>query len=219
MRRRCRDAGECKVLTNSILMSGNYAGPPGRNHHPMLCRGINSYTSPLIRADKMYEARKICNLIIARYGERSFDLTNLRLNKLLYFIQGWSLTSRPEGLIRNHFLAWQHGPVIRPVYDAFKSYGDSPISGLAEYLDYSSGITKPIYHNDISPADADTIMRVFESYAPHTTSELRNLSHEPGGPWDIVYRACLADKRMSPRIPNDLIRAHFLEKAGGKSRH
>jgi uncharacterized phage-associated protein len=167
----------------------------------------------------MYEARKLCNFIIARYDARSFDLTNLRLNKLLYFIHGWSLTSRPQGLVRNHFLAWQHGPVVRPVYDAFKNYGDSPVTRLAEYLDYSSGVTKPIDHEDILPADADTIMRVFESYAPYSTSELRKRSHEAGGPWDVVYRACLADKRMSPRIPNDLIRTHFLEKAGGKRRH
>jgi uncharacterized phage-associated protein len=167
----------------------------------------------------MYEARKICNFIIARYSERSFDLTNLRLNKLLYFIHGWSLTSRPQGLVRNHFLAWQHGPVIRPVYDAFKVYGESPVTQLAEYLDYSSGETKAIAHDDISPADADIIVRVFESYAPYTTSELRNKSHEAGGPWDVIYRACLADKRMSPRIPNELIRAYFLEKAGGSVRH
>src|SRR6476620_9105221 len=112
----------------------------------------------------MYEARKICNFLIERYGARSFDLTNLRLNKLLYFIHGWSLTSRPEGLVRNHFLAWQHGPVVRPVYDAFRSYGDNPITGLAEYLDYASGTTKPIDHDDISPTDVETITRVFESY-------------------------------------------------------
>lgn len=167
----------------------------------------------------MYEARKICNLLIARYGARSSDLTNLRLNKLLFFIHGWGLTSRPEGLVRNHFLAWQHGPVIRPVYDAFKQYGESPIRGLAEYLDYATGANKIIGYDDITPADADTVTRVFESYDRYSTGELYDLAHQPGGPWDIVYRACQADKRMSPRIPNDLIRAHFLEKAGGKVRH
>jgi uncharacterized phage-associated protein len=167
----------------------------------------------------MYEARKICNFIIARYGARSSDLTNLRLNKLLYFIHGWSLTSRAQGLVRNHFLAWQHGPVIRPVYDAFKEYGDNSITRLAEYLDYATGQNKILGYDDISVADADTITRVFESYNRYTTGELYDLAHEPSGPWDIVYRACQADKRMSPRIPNELIKAHFLEKAGGKVRH
>jgi uncharacterized phage-associated protein len=167
----------------------------------------------------MYEARKVCNFLIARYGERSFDLTNLRLNKLLYFIHGWGLTSRPEGLVRNHFLAWQHGPVIKPVYDAFKNFGDKPVTRPAQFLDYATGTTRTIEHDDITVADAKTICHVFENYATYTTSELRNLSHEAGGPWDVVYRACLNDKRMSPRIPNDLIRQHFLHKAGGQIRH
>jgi uncharacterized phage-associated protein len=167
----------------------------------------------------MYEARKLCNFIIAHYGAGSSDLTNLRLNKLLYFIHGWSLTSRPQGLVRNHFLAWQHGPVVRPVYDAFKIYGENPVGGLAEYLDYASGQTKAVDYDDIVASDGDTIRRVYESYAPYATGELLRMSHESGGPWDIVYRASLGDKRMSPRIPNDLIRTHFLEKAGGKVRH
>lgn len=167
----------------------------------------------------MYEARKISNFLIVRYGGPSYDLTNLRLNKLLYFIHGWALTSRPDGLVRNHFIAWEHGPVIRPVYDAFKGFQDKPITKLAEHLDYATGTTMPIAHDDIAPADAEIITRVFENYATYSTSQLRNLSHVPGGPWDVVYRAYLNDKRMSPRIPNDLIRQHFLQEAGGKIRH
>src|SRR5262249_58682472 len=132
---------------------------------------------------------------------------------------GWSLTSRPQGLVRNHFLAWQHGPVVRSVYDAFKIYGEDQIRGLAEYLDYATGLNKIVGYDDISAADADVIMRVFETYDRYTTGELYDQAHEPGGPWDLVHRACLADKRMSPRIPNDLIRADFLKKAGGKVRH
>jgi uncharacterized phage-associated protein len=167
----------------------------------------------------MYEARKICNFIIARYGQSSFDLTNFRLNKLLYFIHGWSLITRPQGLVRNHFEAWKFGPVVRPVYDAFKRYGEGKVTEQASHLDYASGQNKIIAFDDITAGDADTIIRVFESYGHLSTSELYNLSHEPGGPWHTVYTACCRDNRLSPRIPNELIRAHFLEKAGGKVRH
>jgi uncharacterized phage-associated protein len=55
----------------------------------------------------MYEARKICNFLLANFDAVEFDLTNLRINKLLFFIQAGAL---PEGLIRNHFEAWQYGP-------------------------------------------------------------------------------------------------------------
>src|SRR5689334_19344752 len=132
----------------------------------------------------MYEARKICNFLIAHKATHTFDLTNLRLNKLLYFIHGWSLTRRTEGMIRNHFLAWQHGPVIRPVFDTFKIYGDSTITEPARFLDYRSGINAPVPFDDISADDSELIQRIFKSYDQFTTGQLVEKSHEPGGPWD-----------------------------------
>jgi uncharacterized phage-associated protein len=167
----------------------------------------------------MYEARKICNFLIARGDTHSYDLTNLRINKLLYFIHGWALTSRREGLVRNHFLAWKLGPVIRPVFDAFKVHGEGKITDPARYLDYLSGQNRPVAYDDIVPADAEIILRVFASYDRFTTSQLVDMSHEPGGPWDVVYSAWTRDNRVNLRIPNDLIRAHFLKEAGGQRRH
>jgi uncharacterized phage-associated protein len=166
----------------------------------------------------MYEARKICNYLIARYGERSSDLSNARLNKLLYFIHGWALTSRPQGLVRNHFFAWKFGPIVRPVYDAFKSYGEKRITTLANYLDYASGQMATIAYDDIAAEDADLIDRVYENYRPYTTGQLIDISHQSGGPWDVVYSAWLNDNRLSTRIPNELIKSHF-QTAGGKVRH
>jgi len=69
----------------------------------------------------MYEARKVCNFLLANFDAVEFDITNLRINKLLFFLQVAALRQMPEGLIRNHFEAWQFGPVIRPVFDAFRS--------------------------------------------------------------------------------------------------
>ena len=167
----------------------------------------------------MYEARKICNYLISRYGEPASDLTNARMNKLLYYIHGWSLTRRPHGLVRNHFFAWKFGPIIRPVYDAFKSYGDNRITSLADHLDYATGQIKTIPYDDIAPDDAELISRVFEGYAQYTTGQLIEMSHQSGGPWDVVYSAWLKDSRLSTRIPNELIRGYFLQKMGGQARH
>ncbi len=167
----------------------------------------------------MYEARKICNLLIARERAHSHDLTNLRLNKLLYFIHGWGLTSRPEGLVRNHFLAWKLGPVIQPVFHAFKIFGESKITEPATYLDYATGETRPVPHEDISESDVEIIMRVFASYDRYTTGQLVDKSHEPDSPWDIVYSAWAKDNRANLRIPNELIRDYFHRQAGGKVRH
>lgn len=167
----------------------------------------------------MHEARKICNLLIARRKHHPFELSNLRLNKLLYFIHGWALTSRQDGLIRNHFMAWQHGPVIRPVYDSFKAFGASEICEFATYLDLTSGTEKPVAFEDLPDNDIELVVRIVTAYDKFTTAELVNLSHARGGPWDSVYSAWSRDNRLSLRIPTDLIRDHFLREAGGSVRH
>jgi uncharacterized phage-associated protein len=167
----------------------------------------------------MYEARKICNFLIARSDAHTFPLTNLRLNKLLYFIHGWGLTSRDNGLVRNHFLAWTLGPVVRPVYDTFKAYEEGAITAPATYLDYITGEQRAVPYEDILQDDAAIIERVFASYDRYTTGQLVTMTHVVGGPWHTVYSALAKDDRLNLRIPNDLIRAHFMREAGGQSRH
>lgn len=167
----------------------------------------------------MYEARKISNYLLGKFDAERFDLTNLRLNKLLFFIHAAAMTKKEEGLIRNHFEAWQYGPVLRPVFDAFKRHGDQWIKAPAEYLDYASGLHKPIPYNDIAEDDVAIIIDAFNEYSRFSTPQLVALSHERDGPWDLVYRAHLADKTKSPRIPNDLIRRHFAGKLWTSARH
>lgn len=167
----------------------------------------------------MYEARKICNFLLARYDARQFQLTNLRINKLLYFIHAESLAHRPHGFVRNHFEAWQYGPVIRPVFDAFKVHGESFITAPASYLDYASGQQLPISYDDVTESDRDLIQITFDRYSRLSTGQLVSLSHEKDGPWDTVYKAHLADKALSPRIPNELIRQHFAGANRGAQTH
>jgi|ERR1700722_13820473 uncharacterized phage-associated protein len=167
----------------------------------------------------MYEARKVCNYLLARYDAQRLDLTNLRLNKLLFFIHAASLSTRNDGLIRNHFEAWQFGPVIRPVFDAFKKHGDHWVTEPAKFLDYATGELKPIPFDDISSTDTHAIDQAFAEYSRFSTGQLVALSHEPGGPWDLVYRASLADATASPRIPNELIRRHFSGDIKSSARH
>ncbi len=167
----------------------------------------------------MYEARKVCNFLLAKFDAVEFDITNLRINKLLFFIQVAALKEMPDGLIRNHFEAWQFGPVIRPVFDAFKVYKEGPIRAPAEYVDYALGKQIPVPFNDIREEHRQLIANEFLNYSRFTTGQLVSLSHETNGPWDIVYRAHLADPTLSPRIPNQLIRRHFSGEEKSTTRH
>ncbi|MCH8344195.1 MAG: DUF4065 domain-containing protein [Planctomycetes bacterium] len=55
-------------------------------------------------------------------------LSHMRLQKLLYYIQAWSLVAKEKPAFESPIEAWIHGPVVRRVYPVFAGYGDSPIS-------------------------------------------------------------------------------------------
>ena len=167
----------------------------------------------------MYEARKICNLLLAEFSETTAGLTNLRLNKLLYFVHAEALRSSPHGIIRNHFEAWQYGPVIKTVFDAFKKYGETRVTEPAYYTDYSTGRIVPIPFDDVSDADKEFILFEARRYDRFSTGQLVALSHEAGGAWDIVYKEVLKNPAGSSRISNELIRASYYRPAKSTGIH
>jgi len=166
----------------------------------------------------MYEARVIANFVLATYDPAQFDITNLRLNKLLYFMHGWALIEEQQGLIRNHFEAWQFGPVVPSVYKAFKQHGDRPITALAEYLDYATGQRKPVPTDKIGAQHQRLVEKVFLHYAPLSTRQLVALTHENDGAWKGALRR-VQGAGVKVRIPNELIRQSFLLISGDGTRH
>jgi len=59
-----------------------------------------------------------------------FSLSNLKLQKLLYYCQGGHFRWDGEKLIKDkRFEAWDYGPVIEEVYKNFKKYGQNDIYG------------------------------------------------------------------------------------------
>ncbi len=53
--------------------------------------------------------------------------SNLKMQKLLYYAQGWYLTMYKKPLFDDVIEAWSHGPVIKSVYDTFKKYDQNSI--------------------------------------------------------------------------------------------
>ena len=68
------------------------------------------------------------NYIIEKLNEKRInDLTNLKLQKLLYFAYGVHLSLFDERLFTDEIHAWKLGPVIPLVYKEFKDHGRNPI--------------------------------------------------------------------------------------------
>lgn len=67
---------------------------------------------------------------VANYflAESSDNLTNRKLQKLLYFAQGFHLAKYDCALFEGDFAAWKFGPVNSGIFHEYKAYGYQPIS-------------------------------------------------------------------------------------------
>ena len=77
----------------------------------------------------LLSAEDTARYFLATVDEESGDnLTNLKLQKLLYYAQGLYLAMHGgEPLFSDPIYAWEHGPVVPQVYLAYKGYGSDPI--------------------------------------------------------------------------------------------
>lgn len=86
----------------------------------------------------IYKALDIANKLIFKAqndepngGER---LTNLKLQKLLYYQQGYHLAAFGTPLFSDSVEAWMYGPVVPAVYDVFSVYGSSALPEVTDCL-------------------------------------------------------------------------------------
>ena len=76
----------------------------------------------------MYDVLDIARFVINYCNDREYDISNLRLQKLLYFIQAYYLGLKNKmPLFKEDFEAWDFGPVIPCVYQEYKAFGGSNI--------------------------------------------------------------------------------------------
>ena len=77
-----------------------------------------------------YTALNIAAYVIKEYRQRNKGISNLKLQKVLYYIQIKSLQDLSRAAFDDEIEAWRHGPVIRKVYYTFHRY-------LSDNIDYS----------------------------------------------------------------------------------
>ena len=101
-------------------------------------------------------------------------ISNLKLQKLLYYSQGFSLAINNRPLFRDAIEAWEHGPVVPNVYYKYKDYGSNNIP-IPEGTDLSLVAS----NNDIK----EVIDEVYNVYGQFSAWKLRDMTHkEP--PWN-----------------------------------
>ena len=80
-----------------------------------------------------YKALDIAEYVISKCNEGNIPITNLKLQKILYYIQAYSLVLLDDKMFREEIRAWTYGPVVKEVYDEYSHYAAFPINRTTEF--------------------------------------------------------------------------------------
>jgi uncharacterized phage-associated protein len=139
-----------------------------------------------------YTAQQIAQWFINRsVGEATSNqgeyLSNMKLQKLLYYAQGCYLALKDTPLFNEKILAWEHGPVVVEVYNNYKK--NLAINTTAEI--------------SIDPATSSILNQVYNIFGQYSAWKLRDMTHNEK-PWKNTKR--------NDEIKQEIIKDYFLEK-------
>ncbi len=153
------------------------------------------------------DGRAVANFVLDYCLSKGRPITNLSLQKIVYFCHVRSLVCLDRPLIRQNFEAWQFGPVLQYLYREFKDFQDNPITGRAKRLDPSTGSMYVVeYHFD---KETESLLdETVDFYSRISAGDLVRLSHAPGGPWERTWNHAGA---VNPgmKINNDAIKKYY----------
>ena len=107
-------------------------------------------------------------------------ISNMTLQKLCYYAQGFSLALLNEPLYDEEIQAWQHGPVVPNLYQKYKHYGKGAITRPEK--------TEREIYAPFTKKQLHVLEEVHEMYGQYTASKLRDFTHDEP-PWYTHYHS------------------------------
>ena len=119
----------------------------------------------------MQNALDVARYFLCRVDREAGDtISPLKLQKLVYYAQAWSLAIRNQPLFAQTIEAWVSGPVVRDVWDEYQAY---------KYRD----IPAPDTLDATFDADElEILSEVWDAYGELSAKRLQDLSHSES-PW------------------------------------
>lgn len=111
------------------------------------------------------------NNAVIRYNSAD-DISNLKMQKLLYYAQGCSLISFDEPLFEDELVAWKLGPVVECVYKKYHQYGSRGIQEKPELPKFKPEVER-------------LLINTYNTFARYSAWELANRTHRED-PWKMT---------------------------------
>jgi len=124
----------------------------------------------------------VANVLLRLSDTDSGDVvTNLKMQKLIYYTQGFHLAINDTPLFDEDLVAWEHGPVSVSLYEKLRSFKSGQIE-----------ISEPV-SVDITAEQLDLINEVLNVYGQFSAWKLRDMTHNET-PWTSTLRGEKIDK-------------------------
>lgn len=120
------------------------------------------------------------------------SMSNLKLQKLVYYAQGLHLACHDVPLFDEAIEAWAHGPVVPELYFKYRDLGSTPIS-IPQDIDFDK-------FNTETKELLDDVYTVFGQYSAW---KLREITHEEP-PWSEAYNS-----GSNTIISHEALKEHF----------
>lgn len=158
----------------------------------------------------MYNVLDISRFIINYCNSKDYNLSNLKLQKILYFIQVYYLTKTKAGepCFNDRIEAWDFGPVVPVVYHEYKRFGSTNIPRVSTYIRFDEDNfweSKVVAYDEnvIEDTDKALIRKLVDSFSKYSTTRLVQITHNQT-PWIDAH-----DKGKNSEITIDAIRGYF----------
>lgn len=136
-----------------------------------------------------YPVCDIANKLLVMSEEAGELMTNMKLQKMLYYQQGFHLAYFGTSLFEDEIEAWMYGPVVPKVYNSYKQFGKECLVGDKEKV-------IPLQEEQEEALFAE-VMRVYGKYS---AIGLMEMTHEempwkstPTGEGNIIAKQKMKD--------------------------
>lgn len=155
-----------------------------------------------------YRARHVANSLLERgFQEARQDMTPMKIQKLMFFLNGWHLATLGVPAIDISFEPWRYGPVVPIIYDDLKCYQAQSVRGYINEHDPATNTFKPFIVSHDCTDFYNVLDMTWEKYIGIDAIRLSAMTHEPGSPWAQALNAGMDE------IPNNIIQEYFVRLA------
>lgn len=153
--------------------------------------------------ERQIEYTDIADYFVALSNVTGNLLSNLKLQKLMYYAQAWHLAIYGERLFHGEFEAWVHGPVLPVLYRDYERFGWKPI----EREDMDDTSVKGL-ESKFGKEITFFLSEIVDEYFGLSAYELERLTHKEE-PWCRARQGLSADEPCNRIIEDEWMKKFY----------